>query len=196
MNSRGFTLLELAIVLVVLTVLGSGALGVLRAQSEATRRAETRAGLLEAREALTLYAAVQGSLPCPDTSGDGEPDACPANGVAHGALPWARLGVPGNDAWGQPLQYAVHTAFTAPLRLDTAGQLEIVGAETSNPALANPASVALALWSRGPDGVDATRTATASRLTGRAPGRDDELLWLSRFVLLGRLIEAGRDLQQ
>lgn len=196
MSARGFTLLELAIVLVVLTVLSAGALGVLRAQTEATRRNETRAALLEAREALALYAAVQGALPCPDLDDNGEPDACPASGVAQGTLPWARLGVPGADAWGQPLQYAVPVAFTAALRLDTAGQLEIVGAESGSPALANPASVALALWSRGPDGAEGTRSASPTRLIGRSPERDDELLWLSRFVLLGRLIEAGRDLQQ
>ena len=62
---RGFSLVELAIVLSILGLLSIGALSALRIQTERARLAETRELLADAREALLNFAAVSGHLPCP-----------------------------------------------------------------------------------------------------------------------------------
>ena len=74
---RGFTLVEMAIVLVVVGLLVSAFLTPLRMQIELRNNSETQASLLEIRDALIGYAlshnALDGRpfLPCPDTDGDG-----------------------------------------------------------------------------------------------------------------------------
>lgn len=55
-NQQGFTLIELAIVLVIVTILVGGLAMPLSAQIQARRIAETRNTLAEAREALLGYA--------------------------------------------------------------------------------------------------------------------------------------------
>ena len=111
----GFTLLELAIVLLVLGLVLAGGLTPLAMQLEARDRANTDSRLLAAREALLGFAGSHGRLPCPDADGDGraDPPFEPARkGSAsclrtQGFLPWAELGITGRDAWGHPLGYVV-----------------------------------------------------------------------------------------
>ena len=114
---RGFTLIEIAIVLVIITILIGGLAVPLSAQIQARRIAETRKTLEEAREAILGYAITHRTigdrpfLPCPDTNGDGieEPrvaNTCPQQ---FGWLPWVTLGTGAQDAWGNRLRYATHT---------------------------------------------------------------------------------------
>ena len=70
-RQRGFSLLEMAIVLLVIGLLLGGALIPLSVQMEKRDRDSTRQQLLDMREALIGYALVNGRLPCPDTDGDG-----------------------------------------------------------------------------------------------------------------------------
>lgn len=115
-SSSGFTLIELAIVLVILTLLIGGLAVPLSAQIQARRIAETRKTLDAAQDALTGYAlshrTVDGHpyLPCPDVSGNGRENRNPLDGVCVGQvgfLPWVTLGVGNMDAWGNRLRYAV-----------------------------------------------------------------------------------------
>ena len=112
-NSRGFTLIEMAIVLVIITILIGGLAMPLSAQIQARRIAETRQTLQEAREAILGFAMThpadtvgQHYLPCPDTNGDGREDrdavtkACLA---PSGLMPWVDLGIAPQDAWGNRL---------------------------------------------------------------------------------------------
>ncbi|MHB1054242.1 MAG: type II secretion system protein [Thiobacillus sp.] len=113
---RGFTLIEMAIVLVIVTILIGGLAMPLSAQIQARRIAETKKVLEEARDAILGYAmshAVTGNpdrpyLPCPDTDGDGREnrngDGCTG---ADGWFPWVDLGTAPQDAWGNRLHYSV-----------------------------------------------------------------------------------------
>jgi prepilin-type N-terminal cleavage/methylation domain-containing protein len=62
---RGFTLLELLMVLLVVAILAAGLSMPLAAQVQMRRYDETRRALDEAREALLGFAASSGRLPCP-----------------------------------------------------------------------------------------------------------------------------------
>lgn len=111
-RQSGFSLIELAIVLVIVGLLIGGGIAALTATTEQTRRSEARRQLDHVREALYGFAMSNGRLPCPDTDDppDGEEDAsasCDDNG---GALPWVDLGLGRRDPWGYPLYYRVDDA--------------------------------------------------------------------------------------
>lgn len=201
-RAAGFSLIELGIVLIIVTLLSAGAITALRIQTERNRLLETRTQLGEAREALINYAAsnLAGVLPCPDTNDDGKPDACDGNSVHRGRLPWHLLGLPRTDPWGQALHYAVHQNFiqTADLRLSTQSGLEIESLDNANNyiTLADEKNVVLAIWSGGADATSNPSGSTINKVLAEAPDADDIVIWLSRFVLLGRMLEAGREIPQ
>jgi len=130
-SQRGFTLIEMAIVLVILGLLLGGVLAPLSARQEQERREENAELLEKAREALIGFAIVNGRLPCPDTDAPGSATSGQENACSTGTadfhadrLPWVTLGVVGEyDAWGAPdeIRYAVNGASTAIFTLNTAG---------------------------------------------------------------------------
>lgn len=105
--NKGFTLVEMAIVLIIVGLLVSAFLAPLSAQRDLKDYSETKAHLEQIREALYGYAIINGSLPCTTTTADptdnvnyGHRNAtCPLTAAA-GVLPWKDLGVPEIDAWG------------------------------------------------------------------------------------------------
>lgn len=113
--SAGFTLTELAVVLVIVSLLIGGLLVPLSAQMDARNVSDTRTSLAEIREALLGYAAVNGRLPCPAaTAGDGTEQFNTVTGQCAplaGVLPWATLGVKETDAWGRRYTYRVTPVF-------------------------------------------------------------------------------------
>ncbi len=120
-DAQGFTLIEIAIVLVIVGLLLGGLLMPLASQVEAQRRTETEKALKEINEALIGYAMVNGQLPCPadpaSVSGTGSAGilrATCAGANALGVVPWVTLGVSEVDAWGRRFTYRVTPSFADP----------------------------------------------------------------------------------
>ncbi|MGE5319257.1 MAG: type II secretion system protein [Hyphomicrobiaceae bacterium] len=118
-TQRGFTLIEMAIVLVIITILIGGLAMPLSAQIKARRVAETQKTLEEARDALVGFAMTHKTaggrpyLPCPDTDGDGiENRNAGICAQSTGWFPWVTLGAAAQDAWGNRLLYAVQPELT------------------------------------------------------------------------------------
>jgi len=134
----GFSLVELAIVLLIVSLVVGGLLAPLSAQVDLRKASDTRKSLQEIREALLGFAAVNGRLPCPAIpttpsdnpraghEGDGQVPlvlpggVCPnprAPGVSGvpGVLPWATLGLNETDGWGRRYSYQVEATFSQAL---------------------------------------------------------------------------------
>lgn len=114
----GFTLVELAIVLVIVALLSGGLMMSLMAQQESIATSETQRRLNEARDALLGFAAANGRLPCPAAPGATGVELPAGGGTCNnpwdGFLPAITLGLnPTNengyalDGWGNPIRYAV-----------------------------------------------------------------------------------------
>lgn len=106
-TQKGFTLLELALVLFIITLVLGATLAPLSTLLDGKQRTEAQAELEEIREALIGFAMINGYLPCPTTTADpananyGLEDAtCTADAVAEGFLPWRTLGITEVDPWG------------------------------------------------------------------------------------------------
>jgi len=164
----GFTLVEMAVVLVILGLLLGGLLLPLSAQLEQQRRSETRKILEDAKEALQGYAITNNHLPCPDrqsggsggtndTANDGVEDFTVGGACAtqYGNLPWSTLGIVSQDGWGTIMLYKVTAAFSDRTPLTTfsmasAGTLRVCNERTcAAPRLTDTA--AAVIFSLGPN---------------------------------------------
>jgi prepilin-type N-terminal cleavage/methylation domain-containing protein len=129
-KDRGFTLTELAVVLVIVALMIGGLLLPLAAQDNIRRTQETQQMLTDARDALVGYAVSRGRLPCPDNNQDGMEDPLPPStsnnspvagqstvtyfgcATPEGDLPFATLGTQRSDSWGNRLRYRVTPIFS------------------------------------------------------------------------------------
>lgn len=103
--SRGFSLIEIAIGMVIMGLSAAGLIMVLNKQSEQRRLVETRAALHQARDALLAFVAANGRLPCPAVAATAGQESTVAPGnpqctVAAGFLPAVTLGLPNLDPSG------------------------------------------------------------------------------------------------
>lgn len=105
-DDRGFTLLELAIVIVLVGLLTGGGLLIASRALQNRMRADALSYMQEVEKALLTYASVNGRLPLADTTGDGR-----QNAYRYGGLPYADLGVRPKDPWGRQLRYEANGAL-------------------------------------------------------------------------------------
>jgi type II secretory pathway pseudopilin PulG len=120
---RGFTLLETAIVLLIVALLLGGLLPGLSSQVDEQRNSAVRKQLDEVRQAVIGFAIANGRLPCPASSGSNGAESYAAGGSAadgncshfdDGYAPSATLGLASSDGqgyatdpWGNRIHYAV-----------------------------------------------------------------------------------------
>lgn len=154
----GFTLVELAIVLVVVSLLLVALMGPLAAQQEQKSIMDTRRQMDEAREALFGFLVANGRLPCPAdpalnttnaNAGLERAGGCATVATESGVLPWRALGLKEADAWGHRFSYRVTSNFALPPTITTNGTVEIYTDATAATRLTNSNEVAAVIVSHG-----------------------------------------------
>ena len=129
----GFTLAELAIVLVIVGFLLGGLLMPLSMQTDLRRISDTRKSMDEIKEALIGFALANGRLPCPadptipDSTGNAgvERATCATAATQIGVIPWVTLNVAETDQWGRRFKYRVTYQFA-----DAIGTTLTLGSES------------------------------------------------------------------
>lgn len=117
---KGFSLTEMAVVLVIVALLIGGLIIPFGMQQDLRAERETQIQLTEIKEALLGFAAASGRLPCPATTTSVGQESTTSTSPtvvctsAYGYLPAAALGISNInssgltlDGWHQPIRYAV-----------------------------------------------------------------------------------------
>lgn len=118
----GFSLIEIALVLVIVGLALGGIVSAIGPQLENKRINETQKALEEVKEALIGFAIVNGRLPRPATSATNGVEAagCANEALCTGLVPWTTLGVTKLDSWAKVLRYSVTPAYATTVGLTTA----------------------------------------------------------------------------
>ncbi len=217
----GFSLIELAVVMFIVVLLLGSLLVPLTTQVEQRKVTETQKSLEAIREALLGFAIINGRLPCPDTdtnpaaAGYGEEEATCTAPTAEGYLPWKTLGVPSMDAFGitrtaagspriGDWRYRVHRNFSsssAPFTLTSSvtSTDNLSVRDSSNNLISSGTERPVAIvYSAGPnttpDGQNASYEANSGIYQADVPSPtfDDILIWISRPILMNRMVTAGK----
>ncbi len=114
----GFSLVEMAMVIVVLTIILTVIAQPIANQVETRRIADTQKKLEEVKEALYGFALVERRLPRPAMSATNgiEMGVCASEVACTGFIPWTTLGIDKSDAWGSIIRYTVTPAFASNTR--------------------------------------------------------------------------------
>ena len=141
-RSQGFTIAEMAVVVVIMAVIMGSSLKLLNTQTNNAAIQQTRDKQAEIRRALTHFLRTNGRLPCPDrktgvgTGPDGV-ETAPCSGSSadgYGVVPWQTLGIGRDraiDGWGSFMAYRVANGPFPPLTKDwTSNQLVNLNANT------------------------------------------------------------------
>ena len=189
-RQSGFTLIEIAVVLVIVGRLVGSFINTFSERIETTRISETENELAEIRDALVAYAYTTGGapfLPCPDTNvpPDGLENRdgfgnCTA-GVNVGVLPWRTLGFARQDAWSTQYSYwvnnnyAVNTGFT--LATDNAAGSSTIRTRVNDVLTDISQNAVAVVFSHGKNGLGGISSDNVNRPALPAPGNgfDDEI---------------------
>ena len=222
----GFTLIEMAVALVVLALVLGSMLAPLSAQLEQRKISEAQKTLDQINDALMGFSLSQtpSRLPCPDTDGDGIEEAFGSAGCLNnnttsswgGNVPWATLGVPATDQWGQRYQYRVNGAFVGTISLTStgsgAGIVRVCGENTCAAANMIASNVPAVVYSAGPNGAQQPPSSPDELENVILPGNakydrtfvshtystvvgaefDDIVTYLSSNILINRLVSAQK----
>lgn len=152
-NEKGFTLIEIAIVMVIIGLLAGGGVSLMGMLSERRVRNESAEYLNDAKYALTSFAKINGRLPWADNNNDGLEN----NNIATGTLPYLTLGLKPRDANSRVINYTLNvnlrtdrSTSCSSLRPGLAGSPLMVDADGS----ATSFPVAAVLIGAGPKDAD------------------------------------------
>lgn len=116
-RQQGFSLVEMAIVLVILGLLIGGGFSTLGPYLDNAKQSHTMGSLVNTKKALLNYVKVNYYMPCPDTNNDGNEDR--VSGLACtssvGTIPFNSLGLGAgiaSDEFGNVFAYGVDTGVT------------------------------------------------------------------------------------
>jgi prepilin-type N-terminal cleavage/methylation domain-containing protein len=208
-GQRGFTLTEMAVVLVIVALLIGGMILPISAQQDIRNVAAAEKLLADVSEALYGFAASHAAtdgkpyLPCPDTDSDGiENRTGTACTNQDGTLPWADLGLGRQDIWGNTPRYAVAAAFSdsaTGFTLLSSGNLRVCEQTACTTVLAStvPAVVSSlgkngAATSTDADELENTDADTDFVQRNHGATFDDVVIWLPSGILTNRMISAGK----
>jgi prepilin-type N-terminal cleavage/methylation domain-containing protein len=170
-NAHGFTLLEIAIVMVIIGILTGGGISLMKVLTERKARNATADYLQQVRTALVGFAVDNGRLPWADSNGDGTADI----GTARGTLPFLTLQLPPSDAYKKTLNYEINANLAvsrsgtcSALRAGLSGRPQMVDADGSAVAF----SVAAVLVSAGPMDADGSGNVFDDLTTGAFLGNN------------------------
>ena len=183
-HQTGFTLVEMAMVLMIVALLLGGLLPTITSQVEQRHENDTRKQLDEIQQALIGYAITYGRLPCPASPSANTGLEDPAGGGAcnhfyDGYVPAATLGLSGAsssgfvlDSWGNPIRYAVTSSNSASPSLNdvftTANGMHTVG--ISNLIPSNLTTGLLVCSSSTASGFSAGSSCGANNALTSSPG--------------------------
>ena len=219
-RQRGFSLLEMSVVLLIMGLLLGSLLQPFGATLVEKKRRQTETQLYLIREALVGYASANHRLPCPLTDSGSDAGNC---GVQHGYVPAAILGIDVRfdadgyliDSWGNPVRYSVSNSdadSNGSPDFTTASEMQAVGIQLLQPDFVicdNAASckplranqVPVVISSGGPSSTESSdeleNMDSDNRFVSRAVDAagadqfDDIVVWLSENILYSRLIKAG-----
>jgi prepilin-type N-terminal cleavage/methylation domain-containing protein len=238
-KQAGFSLIEMAIVLTILSILLGGILVAVSQTTLNARRASALSELRQIEDALYGFAQSNGRLPCPATAtsaGQEDPVGGGACTVIHGFVPAASLSMTGalnadgllSDPWGNPYRYSVSSTatpnftsstaikafFNAGTAIASANMLKVC---SESPCVTSLSNIVPALvYTMGENWANTTSAnELANAGTGSLVGSqtypvkvtadfdfvsttyaedlyDDQLVWLSPYVLFNKIVSAGK----
>lgn len=146
-RNKGFTLIEIAIVLIIVTILLGYTVAMVPVQQELKQYRKASAEMDRILDALYAFAQVNGRLPCPDivAAPDGVENVAAGCTNSYGYIPTKTLGLDGNidsnfslrDPWNTPYIYQVTSINAAGNGGDfvMAGDIQSVGIAALAPDL-------------------------------------------------------------
>jgi len=200
--SPGFSLIEMAVVLIIIGLLMGGLLSPLSASLSLHKIKLTQERLEEIKEALLGFVLINERLPCPASDKNGialdmsETENCKKEGY----LPWAELGVGRYDAWGNPFRYRVEdeyiTTTTIVVPIPSSGLMVKKNLQDNDLTNKSDSRVVAIIFSYGQNGQPEDDNQNGNKLyiqDGYIENQfDDVLTWLSINTLMNRLVIAGK----
>jgi prepilin-type N-terminal cleavage/methylation domain-containing protein len=202
MNKKlGFSLIEMAIVLLIISLVISSLLIPLSTQIDQIKLKTTQQDLETIKEALLGFIVINNRLPYPTTNQDSGIEESSLNGQ-EAYLPWATLALDNikTDAWGQAFRYRVDAQYTSqslPTPPNTLNNLKI--RDLQNTPLTNEnfnSDVIAIIFSIGKDKqANKANAGTMDNIYTQdvfiENSFDDRLIFLSKTIVINRLVNVG-----